>query len=194
MVQGLLPEHPFLPPRGRPAAKRGPCLNFLTFLTQNKKAAAIPQRGSLSPISAQKNSPFPKTRGKKPIHSSRSPDLRILSPCAAFSGKFPMTGFRRAHGLRAYSGGTVPDSHRIHYSPPVQNGPGGTQMPIDFLMILPELPFVNARQGQRRKDPAGPHTKCGVIATHRCPSNRNSTIQGMTSRIFSNAAYPKEGS
>ncbi len=28
-----------------------------------------------------------------------------------------MTDFRRACGLRAYSGGTVPDSDRIHYSP-----------------------------------------------------------------------------
>lgn len=28
-----------------------------------------------------------------------------------------MTGFRHVRGLRVYSGGTVPDSHRIHYSP-----------------------------------------------------------------------------
>ena len=31
---------------------------------------------------------------------------------------FPMTGFRLVHCLRAYSGGTVPDFHRIIYSPP----------------------------------------------------------------------------
>ena len=28
-----------------------------------------------------------------------------------------MTDFRLVDGLHAYSGGTVPDSHRIHYSP-----------------------------------------------------------------------------
>ena len=28
-----------------------------------------------------------------------------------------MTDFRHVTGLRAYSGGTVPDFHRIHYSP-----------------------------------------------------------------------------
>ena len=46
-------------------------------------------------------------------HSSRSPDLRIISPRTAFSGKFPMTDFRHMRGLHAYSGGTVPESHRI---------------------------------------------------------------------------------
>ena len=173
---------------------QGPARRCVEFLVQKKKPRPL-FPDSLSPISAQKQPIAPKHGGDKLFHSSRSPDSRLPSRCTAFSGALPpMTGFRRVHGLRAYSGGTVPDSHRIHYSPPVQNGPGGTQMPIDFLMILPELPFVNARQGQRRKDPAGPHTKCGVIATHRCPSKRNSTIQGMTSRIFSNAAYPKEGS
>ena len=33
-----------------------------------------------------------------------------------------MTGFRHVTGLRAYSGGTVPDSHRIHYSPRLPEG------------------------------------------------------------------------
>ena len=28
-----------------------------------------------------------------------------------------MTDFRHVHSLHAYSGGTVPDSDRIHYSP-----------------------------------------------------------------------------
>lgn len=28
-----------------------------------------------------------------------------------------MTDFRHVHSLHAYSGGTVPDFHRIHYSP-----------------------------------------------------------------------------
>ena len=48
---------------------------------------------------------------------SRSPDLRIISLRTAFSGIFPMTDFRLVRGLHAYSGGTVPDLHRIHYSP-----------------------------------------------------------------------------
>ena len=33
-----------------------------------------------------------------------------------------MTGFRHVTGLRAYSGGTVPDFHRIHYSPRLPEG------------------------------------------------------------------------
>ena len=33
----------------------------------------------------------------------------------------PMTGFRRVYSLHAYSGGTVPDFHRIHYLPSVLN-------------------------------------------------------------------------
>ena len=30
-----------------------------------------------------------------------------------------MVDFRRVRRLHAYSGGTVPDSHRVHYSPPI---------------------------------------------------------------------------
>ena len=30
-----------------------------------------------------------------------------------------MTDFRRVRRLHAYSGGTVPDSNRIHYSPSI---------------------------------------------------------------------------
>lgn len=39
-----------------------------------------------------------------------------------------MADFRRVRCLHAYSGGTVPDSNRVHYSPPTLNGIGGTQM------------------------------------------------------------------
>lgn len=48
---------------------------------------------------------------------SRSPDLRIISVCTSLLS-FPMTDFRPCRHLHAYSGGTVPDLHRIHYSPP----------------------------------------------------------------------------
>lgn len=37
-----------------------------------------------------------------------------------------MTDFRHVYSLHAYSGGTVPDTNRIHYSPPVPNEFGGT--------------------------------------------------------------------
>ena len=50
-------------------------------------------------------------------HFSRSPDLRIHSRRTAFSRSLPMADFRHVRGLHAYSGGTVPDFHRIHYSP-----------------------------------------------------------------------------
>ena len=43
--------------------------------------------------------------------------MRIISLRTAFSGILPMTDFRLVRGLHAYSGGTVPDLHRIHYSP-----------------------------------------------------------------------------
>ncbi len=57
------------------------------------------------------------------IHAqSRSPDLRLADPSRPSQEKLPMTDFRHVTGLRAYSGGTVPDSHRIHYSPGLPNG------------------------------------------------------------------------
>ena len=39
-----------------------------------------------------------------------------------------MTDFRRVRCLHAYSGGTVPDSNRVHYSPPIPVEISGTQM------------------------------------------------------------------
>lgn len=41
-----------------------------------------------------------------------------------------MTDFRRMWSLRAYSGGTVPDFDRIHYSPLRLYAHNGTQMLI----------------------------------------------------------------
>ena len=37
-----------------------------------------------------------------------------------------MVDFRRVRRLHAYSGGTVPDSHRVHYSPPISIKIDGT--------------------------------------------------------------------
>ena len=37
-----------------------------------------------------------------------------------------MADFRHAYSINAYSGGTVPDLHRIHYSPPAPDKPDGT--------------------------------------------------------------------
>ena len=50
-------------------------------------------------------------------HLSSSPDLRIVNLRAAFSELPPMTGFRLAQSLPAYSGGTVRDLHPVLYSP-----------------------------------------------------------------------------
>ena len=50
------------------------------------------------------------------LHSSSSPDLRIVSPVQP-SQISPMTGFRLAQSLHAYSGGTVRDLHPVFYSP-----------------------------------------------------------------------------
>ena len=52
----------------------------------------------------------------------------------AFSGKIPMTDFRPVRRLLAYSGGTVPDSDRIHYSPPV---PKAKPAALERYMNLP---------------------------------------------------------
>ena len=49
-------------------------------------------------------------------HLSSSPDLRIVSSMRP-SQISPMTGFRLAQNLHAYSGGTVRDSHPVSYSP-----------------------------------------------------------------------------
>lgn len=64
---------------------------------------------------------IPSSRGVDRWASSRSPDSRITSLRTAFSGMIPMTDFRPVRRLLAYSGGTVPDLNRIHYSPPLPN-------------------------------------------------------------------------
>ena len=47
-----------------------------------------------------------------------------------------MAGFRHVHGLRAHSGGTVPDFNRIPYAPPDLCGAGGTEDIIHLPVIL----------------------------------------------------------
>ena len=85
----------------------------------NKSKSCGTLKGMPQPFFRAQSTPTgPITRGRAVyINLSRSPDLRILSQHTAFSGNFPMTDFRLVCSLRAYSGGTVPDLHRIHYSP-----------------------------------------------------------------------------
>lgn len=45
-----------------------------------------------------------------------------------------MTDFRRVRCLHAYSGGTVPDSNRVHYSPPIPVEISGTQMQYSIML------------------------------------------------------------
>ena len=44
-----------------------------------------------------------------------------------------MTDFRRVRCLHAYSGGTVPDSNRVHYFPPIPVEISGTQMQLSIM-------------------------------------------------------------
>lgn len=84
----------------------------------NAKRLRQPDSDCRSRFSAHKITNCPKHRRQMVfIHLSRSPDLRIISACTSLLS-FPMTDFRPCRHLHAYSGGTVPDSHRIHYSPP----------------------------------------------------------------------------
>ena len=85
----------------------------------NKSKSCGTLKGMPQPFFRAQSTPTgPIARGRAfYVNLSRSPDLRILSQHTAFSGNFPMTDFRLVCGLRAYSGGTVPDFHRIHYSP-----------------------------------------------------------------------------
>ena len=69
-----------------------------------------------SRISAGKNTAFSNFR-EKAANPSRSPDLCIRGG-ERLLGVAPMADFRLAPGLCTYSGGTVPELHRIVYSPP----------------------------------------------------------------------------
>lgn len=52
-----------------------------------------------------------------------------------------MTDFRHACSLRAHSGGTVPDLHRIHYSPLSLYELSGTQT-LSFTLITIVIAFA----------------------------------------------------
>ena len=60
--------------------------------------------------------------------------------------RFPMTGFRRVRDLNTYSGGTVPDFHRISYSLLSPNEFSSTQVYEFILIIATEKKFVNQRR------------------------------------------------
>ena len=67
------------------------------------------------PFSRQQIRPRPILEGLEPY--SRAGLLTCASSvCAQPSQVAPVTGFRLGHSLRAYSGGTVRDSHTIVYS------------------------------------------------------------------------------
>lgn len=53
-----------------------------------------------------------------------------------------MTDFRRVRCLHAYSGGTVPDSNRVHYSPPIPVEISGTQMQYSIILQYNTEKFV----------------------------------------------------
>lgn len=62
---------------------------------------------------------------------------------------FPMTGFRRMWGLHIYSGGTVPDFHRISYSLLSPNEFSSTQVSSCNLIITTGKTFVNTKEKGR---------------------------------------------
>ena len=109
------PRHMGNPPRPSDRKRERPGM-------QNSRSK--PPSGLLRPFFRQQYLPACLKARKQAVitRSSRSPDLRIHSRRTAFSGSLPMTDFRHVRGLHAYSGGTVPDSHRIHYSPPKSTG------------------------------------------------------------------------
>ena len=80
----------------------------------NKKTAA-PIR-MLQPFFRNKNYQKPYLQLWYDSLLSSSPDLRIFSSVRP-SRISPMTGFRLAQSLHAYSGGTVRDFHPVFYSP-----------------------------------------------------------------------------
>ena len=53
-----------------------------------------------------------------------------------------MADFRRVRGLHAYSGGTVPGFHRIHYSPFISSKMFGTQAVYEVNLIINPIRFT----------------------------------------------------
>ena len=53
-----------------------------------------------------------------------------------------MADFRRVRCLLAYSGGTVPGFHRIHYSPSISSKMFGTQAVYEFKLIINPIYFT----------------------------------------------------
>ena len=101
----------------------------------------------LQPFSATKNHRTRTCRLLCQLHSSRSPDLRIVSSVRP-SRVCPMTGFRLAHSLHAYSGGTVRDLHPVPYAPTgLLPPPQALKLVFSFYntRIAPKVSFVNHR-------------------------------------------------
>ena len=85
--------------------------------TVTAKKLQQPYTGPLQPFFRNKKSqnPYLQTHVVLP-HLSSSSDLRIVSSVQP-SQVSPMTSFRYAQNLLAYSGGTVRESHPVIYSP-----------------------------------------------------------------------------
>ena len=98
----------------RAAAAVGTMKRGASCSSCNKKAAA-PQKDAAT-VFPQQNLPRAVLAASVFLHSSSSPDLRIVSSVQP-SRISPMTGFRLAQNLHAYSGGTVRDLHPVFYSP-----------------------------------------------------------------------------
>ena len=61
-----------------------------------------------------------------------------------------MTDFRHMRCLRAYSGGTVPDSNRIHYSPSTLYEIDGTQMKYSLVVFKGITVKVNCQAASKK--------------------------------------------
>lgn len=85
---------------------------------ENKKPQQLPWGIAAAVFLREKNHKNPYARIPDVVRAvlSSSTDLRITGQAAAFSGNLPMTDFRQAAVLHAYSGGTVRDFHTILYS------------------------------------------------------------------------------
>lgn len=87
-----------------------------------------------------------------------------------------MTGFRLVWCLRAYSGGTVPGSHRVPYSP---TGLNASRRHLNAYKVIPILPhplcFVNCKLSPLPED-------CRPPPAWRKPQSRTETIPAEISR------------
>lgn len=81
-----------------------------------KTAAAIPEGITAADFPQKSGSDMPNTGEWR--NNAQAGLLTYVSSASTQPSQIaPMTDFRHGGGLHAHSGGTVPDLHRIHYSP-----------------------------------------------------------------------------